>query len=51
LVGGLADPLLSDDRKDWIKWHTEDVNQRREQNLPDDYLYKKIQNKLILTIL
>ncbi|CAF4162555.1 unnamed protein product [Rotaria magnacalcarata] len=29
---------LSDDRKDWIKWHTEDVNQRREQNLPDDYL-------------
>ena len=32
---------LSDDRKDWIKWHTEDVNQRREQNLPADYLYKK----------
>ncbi|CAF1167473.1 unnamed protein product [Adineta ricciae] len=32
---------LSDDRKDWIKWHTEDVNQRREQNLPIDYLYKK----------
>ncbi|CAF4129449.1 unnamed protein product, partial [Rotaria sp. Silwood2] len=31
---------LSDDRKDWIKWHTEDVNQRREQNLPADYLYK-----------
>ncbi|CAF5110955.1 unnamed protein product, partial [Rotaria sp. Silwood1] len=29
---------LSDDRKDWIKWHTEDVNQRRGQNLPDDYL-------------
>ncbi len=32
---------LSDDRKDWIKWHTEDINQRREQNLPMDYLYKK----------
>ncbi|CAF0740339.1 unnamed protein product [Rotaria sordida] len=32
---------LSDDRKDWIKWHTEDVNQRREQNLPADYLYRK----------
>ena len=32
---------LSDDRKDWIKWHTEDVNQRRVQNLPADYLYKK----------
>ncbi|CAF3078965.1 unnamed protein product, partial [Rotaria sp. Silwood2] len=32
---------LSDDRKDWIKWHTEDINQRREQNLPADYLYKK----------
>ncbi|CAF3850431.1 unnamed protein product, partial [Rotaria magnacalcarata] len=31
---------LSDDRKDWIKWHTEDVNQRREQNLPADYLYR-----------
>ena len=32
---------LSDDRKDWIKWHTEDLNQRREQNLPADYLYRK----------
>jgi DNA topoisomerase-2 len=32
---------LSDDRKDWIKWHTEDINQRREQNLPMDYLYRK----------
>jgi DNA topoisomerase-2 len=32
---------LSDDRKDWIKWHTEDINQRREQNLPMDYLYKQ----------
>ena len=32
---------LSDDRKNWIKWHTEDINQRREQNLPADYLYKK----------
>ncbi|CAF4414124.1 unnamed protein product [Rotaria sp. Silwood2] len=32
---------LSDDRKDWIKWHTEDINQRREQNLPADYLFKK----------
>jgi DNA topoisomerase II len=32
---------LADDRKDWIKWHTEDINQRREQNLPADYLYKK----------
>ena len=32
---------LSDDRKDWIKWHTEDVNQRREQNLPADYLYRQ----------
>jgi DNA topoisomerase-2 len=31
---------LSDDRKDWIKWHTEDINQRREQNLPMDYLYR-----------
>ncbi|CAF2365861.1 unnamed protein product [Rotaria sp. Silwood2] len=32
---------LSDDRKDWIKWHTEDINQRREQKLPMDYLYRK----------
>ncbi|CAF1508250.1 unnamed protein product [Rotaria sordida] len=32
---------LSDDPKNWIKWHTEDINQRREQNLLDDYLYKK----------
>lgn len=32
---------LSDDRKDWIRWHTEDLNQRREQNLPADYLYRK----------
>ncbi|CAF3730269.1 unnamed protein product [Adineta steineri] len=31
---------LADDRKDWIKWHTEDINQRREQNLPQDYLYR-----------
>jgi len=31
---------LADDRKEWIKWHTEDVNQRRSQNLPVDYLYK-----------
>jgi DNA topoisomerase-2 len=36
---------LSDDRKDWIKWHTEDVNQRREQNLPADYLYNDFINK------
>jgi DNA topoisomerase-2 len=32
---------LADDRKDWIKWHTEDINQRREQNLPADYLYRQ----------
>ena len=32
---------LADDRKDWIKWHTEDINQRRQQNLPADYLYRK----------
>ncbi|CAF3364091.1 unnamed protein product [Rotaria sp. Silwood1] len=39
---------LSEDRKDLIKWHTEDIKQQREQNLPIDYLYKKkIQNKLI----
>ncbi|CAF0724246.1 unnamed protein product [Didymodactylos carnosus] len=33
--------MLADDRKDWIKWHTEDAKQRREQKLPIDYLYKK----------
>jgi DNA topoisomerase-2 len=40
---------LSNDRKDLIKWHTEDIKQQRESNLPVDYLYKrkKIQNKLI----
>ncbi|CAF0772126.1 unnamed protein product [Didymodactylos carnosus] len=32
---------LADDRKDWIKWHSEDLKNRREQNLPIDYLYKK----------
>ncbi|CAF3762190.1 unnamed protein product [Adineta steineri] len=32
---------LADDRKDWIKWHTEDVNQKRRENLPADYLYRK----------
>ncbi len=40
---------FSNDRKDLIKWHTEDIKQQRESNLPVDYLYKrkKIQNKLI----
>ncbi|CAF2380651.1 unnamed protein product [Rotaria sp. Silwood2] len=39
---------LSEDRKDLIKWHTEDIKQQGEQNLSVDYLYKKkIQNKLI----
>jgi len=32
---------LADDRKEWIKWHTEHCKQQREQNLPADYLYKK----------